>query len=37
LGTQSFYRVFSLVNSGRGRETDVFDGLPEEGWDDDVA
>lgn len=26
-GRQSFYRVFSLVNSGRQRETDVFDGL----------
>ena len=26
-GTQEFYRVFSLVNGGRGRETDVFEGL----------
>lgn len=26
-GRQSFYRVFSLVNGGRVRETDVFDGL----------
>ena len=26
-GWQSFYRVFSLVNSGRGRETDLFEGL----------
>lgn len=26
-GTQSFYRVFSLVNGGRARETDVFAGL----------
>jgi hypothetical protein len=26
-GTQEFYRVFSLVNGGRGRETDLFDGL----------
>jgi LmbE family N-acetylglucosaminyl deacetylase len=27
-GTQEFYRVFSLVNGGRARETDVFEGLP---------
>ena len=26
-GTQEFYRVFSLVNGGRTRETDLFDGL----------
>ena len=26
-GTQEFYRVFSLVNGGRGVETDVFEGL----------
>jgi LmbE family N-acetylglucosaminyl deacetylase len=26
-GRQEFYRVFSLVNGGRERETDVFDGL----------
>lgn len=26
-GTQEFYRVFSLVNSGRARETDLFEGL----------
>ena len=26
-GTQEFYRVFSLVNGGRARETDLFDGL----------
>lgn len=26
-GTQSFYRVFSLVNGGRRRETDLFEGL----------
>ena len=26
-GTQSFYRAFSLVNGGRGRETDLFEGL----------
>lgn len=26
-GWQSFYRVFSLVNGGRGRETDLFEGL----------
>ena len=26
-GTQEFYRVFSLVNGGRERETDVFEGL----------
>jgi LmbE family N-acetylglucosaminyl deacetylase len=26
-GRQSFYRVFSTVNSGRGRETDLFDGV----------
>ena len=27
-GTQEFYRVFSLVNGGRRRETDLFEGLP---------
>jgi LmbE family N-acetylglucosaminyl deacetylase len=26
-GAQSFYRAFSLVNGGRQRETDLFDGL----------
>jgi LmbE family N-acetylglucosaminyl deacetylase len=26
-GRQSFYRVFSTVNGGRGRETDLFEGL----------
>ena len=26
-GTQEFYRAFSLVNGGRMRETDLFDGL----------
>ena len=26
-GRQSFYRAFSLVNGGRQRETDVFDGV----------
>jgi LmbE family N-acetylglucosaminyl deacetylase len=26
-GTQEFYRAFSLVNGGRSRETDLFDGL----------
>jgi LmbE family N-acetylglucosaminyl deacetylase len=26
-GTQEFYRVFSLVNGGRRRETDLFEGL----------
>jgi LmbE family N-acetylglucosaminyl deacetylase len=26
-GTQQFYRAFSLVNGGRTRETDLFDGL----------
>lgn len=26
-GTQEFYRAFSLVNGGRKRETDLFDGL----------
>jgi len=26
-GTQEFYRVFSTVNGGRGRETDLFEGL----------
>jgi LmbE family N-acetylglucosaminyl deacetylase len=26
-GRQSFYRVFSLVNGGRDRETDLFEGL----------
>jgi hypothetical protein len=28
-GRQSFYRVFSRVNGGRARETDVFEGLRE--------
>jgi len=27
LGVQTFYRVFSLVNGGRGRETDLFEGI----------
>ncbi len=27
-GRQSYYRVFSTVNGGRTRETDLFDGLP---------
>lgn len=27
-GAQSFYRALSLVNGGRVRETDLFDGLP---------
>ena len=26
-GSQSFYRAFSLVNGGRGRETDLFEGV----------
>jgi hypothetical protein len=26
-GTQEFYRVFSLVNGGRSRESDLFEGL----------
>ena len=26
-GTQEYYRVFSTVNGGRARETDVFEGL----------
>ena len=26
-GAQSFYRVFSLVNGGRQREADLFEGL----------
>jgi LmbE family N-acetylglucosaminyl deacetylase len=26
-GSQEFYRVLSLVNGGRGRETDLFEGL----------
>jgi hypothetical protein len=26
-GTQEFYRVFSTVNGGRVRETDLFEGL----------
>jgi len=26
-GTQSFYRVFSTVNGGRARETDLFEGI----------
>jgi hypothetical protein len=28
-GSQEFYRVFSLVNGGRGFETDLFEGLHE--------
>ena len=27
-GVQEFYRAFSLVNSGRARESDLFEGLP---------
>jgi LmbE family N-acetylglucosaminyl deacetylase len=27
-GRQSFYRVFSMVNGGRQRETDLFEGIP---------
>ena len=27
LGVQSFYRAFSTVNGGRGRETDLFEGI----------
>jgi LmbE family N-acetylglucosaminyl deacetylase len=27
-GSYSFYRAFSLVNVGRGRESDLFDGIP---------
>ena len=26
-GAQSFYRVFSTVNGGRARETDLFEGI----------
>jgi hypothetical protein len=26
-GRQSFYRVFSTVNGGRARETDLFEGV----------
>jgi LmbE family N-acetylglucosaminyl deacetylase len=29
-GSQSFYRAFSLVNGGRQKETDLFEGLDEE-------
>lgn len=28
-GSQSFYRAFSLVNGGRRRESDLFEGVPE--------
>ena len=28
-GEQSFYRVFSTVNGGRTRETDLFEGIPQ--------
>ena len=28
-GRQSFYRVFSTVNGGRARETDLFEGMRE--------
>jgi len=27
-GRQGFYRVFSTVNGGRVRETDLFEGVP---------
>jgi hypothetical protein len=27
-GTAEFYRVFSLVNGGRTRETSLFEGIP---------
>jgi hypothetical protein len=27
-GGQEFYRAFSLVNGGRDKETDLFEGLP---------
>lgn len=30
-GRQSFYRAFSLVNGGRRREADVFEGIPSRG------
>lgn len=30
-GSQEFYRVFSLVNGGRRRETDIFEGLRDTG------
>jgi len=26
-GSQSFYRVFSTVNGGKARETDLFEGI----------
>jgi hypothetical protein len=29
-GAQSFYRVFSTVNGGRARETDLFEGIRNE-------
>jgi len=29
-GTQSFYRAFSMVNGGRARETDLFEGIDDE-------
>jgi len=29
-GSQSFYRAFSLVNGGRQKETDLFEGLDED-------
>ena len=32
-GTQEFYRAFSLVNGGRRRESDLFEGLRENGND----
>ena len=30
-GTQEYYRVFSIVNGGRTIETDLFEGLREDG------
>jgi len=29
-GAQPFYRVFSTVNGGRVRETDLFEGIPDD-------
>jgi len=36
-GTQEFYRAFSLVNGGRKRETDLFEGLREVEYSDRAA
>ena len=36
-GTQTYYRAFSLVNSGRKLEQDLFEGLHDDVADTDMA